>query len=218
MSGFDNDVVYAKNADFTQVDNQDVQESNGLVTDGQLWIGATTPNAGGTHINVGNLVSADNSVSITYNSPNISLQSSPTMLSVAMTTGTLMTQNALVDMIYDTVLSDTASGYAAGFYTVPEDGLWLVEFEGTLLSTAGFMTGDAFITVNPLNYRTHTNGTATVSDVNTIVFSSGILVPLNQGDVLSVKFFAQTNGSTDYTAIGYNNGYYNNFRAIRISF
>jgi hypothetical protein len=217
MSGFDNDVVYAKNADFTQVDNQDVQESNGLFTDGQMWIGSTTPNAGGTHINVGNLVSDDNSVSITYDSPNISLQASPTMLSVVMMTDTTMTQGTLSDMIYDTVLSDTASGYSAGFYTVPETGIWLLSCEADLVSTAGFVNGAGFITVNPANYKTHTNGTATVSDPNTIVISSSILVPLNQGDVLSVKFFAETIGATDYTAVGYSNGYYNNFTAIRMS-
>ncbi len=55
MSGFDNDVMYAKNADFTQSDNQAVSENNGLITNGQLWIGRTAVNAGGTHIDVNTL-------------------------------------------------------------------------------------------------------------------------------------------------------------------
>lgn len=73
MSGFDNDVVYAKNADFTQADNQAVSEANGLATNGQLWIGTTTANAGGTHINVGTLTSPLGTLSIGYSTPNITL-------------------------------------------------------------------------------------------------------------------------------------------------
>lgn len=71
MSGFDNDVVYAKNADFTQADNQNVSESNGLATNGQFWVGTTVVNAGGTHVNVGNLVSPNGSIIFGYSSPNI---------------------------------------------------------------------------------------------------------------------------------------------------
>ncbi len=71
MAGFDNDVMYAKNADFTQADNQAPTESNGLVTDSQMWIGSTALNAGGTHVNVGTLVSPDNSIAFSYSSPNI---------------------------------------------------------------------------------------------------------------------------------------------------
>jgi hypothetical protein len=63
MSGFDNDIMYAKNADFTQADNQNVSESNGLITNGQLWIGRTAVNAGGTHIDV-NTLTAGTGVSI----------------------------------------------------------------------------------------------------------------------------------------------------------
>jgi hypothetical protein len=71
MSGFDNDVLYAKNGDFTQADNQNVSESNGLITNGQFWIGSTALNAGGTHVNVGNLTSPDGSITFGYSSPNI---------------------------------------------------------------------------------------------------------------------------------------------------
>src|SRR6187402_1239020 len=71
MSGFENDIAYAKNADFTQVDNQAVSESNGLITNGQMWIGTTATNAGGTHVNVGALTSPDSSITFGYSSPNI---------------------------------------------------------------------------------------------------------------------------------------------------
>lgn len=73
MSGFDNDIVFSKNADFSQSDNQSVSESNGLVLNGKLWIGSTALNAGGTHINVGNIVSPLGTLSIGYSSPNITL-------------------------------------------------------------------------------------------------------------------------------------------------
>jgi hypothetical protein len=73
MSGFENDVVFAKNADFTQADNQVVQESNGLFTNGQLWIGTTALNVGGTHINVGSITSPSGTLTVGYSSPNITL-------------------------------------------------------------------------------------------------------------------------------------------------
>jgi len=72
MAGFENDVVYAKNADFTQTDNQAATEANGLATNGQLWIGTTAVNAGGTHVNVGAITSS--SLTIGYSSPNITIE------------------------------------------------------------------------------------------------------------------------------------------------
>ena len=79
MSGFENDVVFAKNGDFTTADNQNVSESNGLITNGQLWIGSTALNAGGTHVNVGTLTSPGASISIGYASPNITLTTGATI-------------------------------------------------------------------------------------------------------------------------------------------
>lgn len=73
MAGFENDIVYAKNADFTQADNQSATEANGLATNGQLWVGTTAVNAGGTHVNVGQLTSPNSSITIGYSSPNITL-------------------------------------------------------------------------------------------------------------------------------------------------
>lgn len=73
MAGFENDVMYAKNADFTEADNQTAQEANGLVTNGDLWIGSTALNAGGTHINVGNITSPGGSITIGYSSPDITI-------------------------------------------------------------------------------------------------------------------------------------------------
>lgn len=71
MAGFKNDVVYAKNADFSQSDNLSPSEGNGLATDGQLWTGSTSVNVGGTHVNVGQMTSPNNSITFGYSSPNI---------------------------------------------------------------------------------------------------------------------------------------------------
>lgn len=63
--------MYAKNADFTAADNQAVVEANGLITNGQMWIGSTATNVGGTHINVGSITSS--TLTIGYSSPNITI-------------------------------------------------------------------------------------------------------------------------------------------------
>lgn len=62
-------VMNAFNASFNGTERAGV-----LLTDGQLWIGHTALNAGGTHIDVGRLTSPDGSVTIGYSSPNITLQ------------------------------------------------------------------------------------------------------------------------------------------------
>ncbi len=69
------EAVFAHNADFSG--STDPSELNGLQTNGQLWIGATAVNAGGTHINRGLLTSPDASITIGYSSPNITLTASP---------------------------------------------------------------------------------------------------------------------------------------------
>lgn len=75
MAGTKNGVLVGKNADFTQVDGPNAQssEANGLATNGQLWIGTTAVNIGGTHVNVGTLTSPSGTITIGYASPNITL-------------------------------------------------------------------------------------------------------------------------------------------------
>ncbi len=71
MAGFANDIVYANNGDFSIAGSTKGSLANGLLTNGQLWIGTTAVNVGGTHISVGTIVSPDNSITIGYSSPNI---------------------------------------------------------------------------------------------------------------------------------------------------
>jgi hypothetical protein len=53
-------LVFANNADFSGGSAQ----ANGILKDGQLWIGSSVVNAGGTHINVAKLSSPDSSILI----------------------------------------------------------------------------------------------------------------------------------------------------------
>lgn len=71
-SGFQNGIIFAENIDFSGA----AVPSATITTNGQLLIGSTAVNGGGTHINVGNLVSPDASITIGYASPNITLQAS----------------------------------------------------------------------------------------------------------------------------------------------
>lgn len=73
MAGIVNDVLYALNSDFTGGNSLLASESNGLVTNGQMWIGSTALNAGGTHINVGSITSPGGTITVGYSSPNVTL-------------------------------------------------------------------------------------------------------------------------------------------------
>lgn len=75
MAGTKNDVLVGKNADFSQAaaPTSTSSENNGLITNGQLWVGSTAVNVGGTHINVGTLTSPSAALTIGYSSPNITL-------------------------------------------------------------------------------------------------------------------------------------------------
>lgn len=75
MSGFDNEVLIAKNADFSTAGANKGSVANGLNADGKIWIGSTTPNVGGTNVNVGTITSPNGTITVGYSSPNITLSS-----------------------------------------------------------------------------------------------------------------------------------------------
>ena len=73
MAGIDNSILYGINSDLSgQLPVG--QSANIFQTNGQLQIGSTALNAGGTHINMGTLTSPDGSITIGYSSPNITLK------------------------------------------------------------------------------------------------------------------------------------------------
>lgn len=58
MAGFSNNLAYATNADFSGATIP--LQTNGLQNDKEMWIGVTTPNSGGTHINKVTLTNGTN--------------------------------------------------------------------------------------------------------------------------------------------------------------
>ena len=147
MSGFKNDVVVAKNGDFSQAGapNATSSESNGLITNGQLWIGSTATNAGGTHINVGTLTSPDGSVTIGYSSPNITLTAS--------SSGTF-TPNATVNIFDD---------FIGAALQVPASGSSIIDSQLSWNFTAGTLSNTTNGTSSHPGILSWTN---TASDIN----------------------------------------------------
>ena len=71
MAGFDNDVVYGTNVNFSTSSAGGGAAS--ILTDGQMLIGTTALNVGGTHISVGKITSPLGTVAVGYSAPNITL-------------------------------------------------------------------------------------------------------------------------------------------------
>lgn len=69
MAGFFNDIVHAINIDLSG----QFPPAATLVSNGQMLIGSTTPNAGGTNVNVGTITSPLGTLNISYSSPNITI-------------------------------------------------------------------------------------------------------------------------------------------------
>lgn len=122
MAGIKNGVLCGTNADFSQFNgpNSTSGESNGLVINGQLWIGSTALNVGQTHINVGSITSPLGTLTIGYSSPNITIDL------VGGTTG------------IDSVAVDTATG--GGTNPVLPTGAGLITITGGQYPTGTFGT------------------------------------------------------------------------------
>ncbi len=74
MAGFDNDVLYGINADYSNaLSGTGASTAGQLLGNGQLWIGSIIPNGGGTHINVGKITST--TLTVGYSSPDITIES-----------------------------------------------------------------------------------------------------------------------------------------------
>lgn len=143
--------------------------------------------------------------------------SASSVLSVGMTVAQPITQNVLVDIIYDTSLVDTSAGYNAttGEYTVPTTDNYEITVTGNFLSTGGFINGDIFIRQNA-NFLFHGTSTASVSDPSLTVMNASIVAPLVAGDIIKISIFAQTVTSTDYVASAMANGFYNTMSIVAL--
>jgi len=78
MAGFDNDVVYGTNLDFSTAGALGGNAT--ILTDGQMLIGTTALNVGGTHINVGTITSPNSSIVVGFSTPNITLQTNKSII------------------------------------------------------------------------------------------------------------------------------------------
>lgn len=102
---------------------------------------------------VGNTVSNAQIVTIDSMTGQLGVSSgggSATVLSVGLNSSQSIPQNSLQNIVYDTVLVDTASGYnvGTGTYTVPSTNNYEITVTTNLLSTAGFMNADIFANKN----------------------------------------------------------------------
>lgn len=73
MAGFDNETVYGSNVDFTG----SATVNPTILTNGQLIIGSTALNVGGTHINIGMITST--TLTVGYSTPNITIEAGATV-------------------------------------------------------------------------------------------------------------------------------------------
>ncbi len=218
MSGFDNDIVFAKNADFTQADNQNVLEANGLATNGQLWIGTTAVNAGGTHINVGTITSPLGTLSVGYSSPNITLDISGGGSAVEHLTGdtggqlnpTANNFNLFGQLAGSTTVFDTiGSGSTISF----EDRTWLTRYVVDTSTTVGlrgtYSTLQAAISQAIADGATGNPGVciyvrnATINETINVATASVNITILGTGGKSS---FCITNGNPVYTGSFTNSG------------
>ena len=214
MPGFDNNTMYADNVDFRGATPVVPQ----ITTDGQLLIGSTaTP-----HIRAGTLTSLDSSITITPGAGTIDLSASGgggslTTLGVSMNVSQSIAQNALVDVVYDTVLVDTATGYSGGVYTIPTTGNYQAIVSAVFQSTISFINCDIFINKNSGTLLVHGQPCVSVSDPTVVTVNSGGIFPFTAGDTVKLSVFAQTTGATNYNCLGQANGYYNTFSLVKVS-
>jgi len=161
MAGFANDVVYANNGDFSIAGSNKGSLANGLVTDGKIWIGSTSTNAGGTHINVGQVVTANSTVQFGYNTPNISLDFNKQNIAF----GTSMP--ALTSGISNLVIGVFGSGSAI---TSGNENILLGSFNGSKLTTG---SDNVFIGVSSGNSTTLSSRNVAIGSATLVNYGTG---------------------------------------------
>lgn len=188
-NGFSNDVMFAKNADFTRDPLGSVSENNGLVLNGELWIGRTIPDGNGAHINVGNVTSS--TLTVGYSAPNITVNTNgggAPIEKIALQTGTtpiaptagLITFNGAV--------------VAAGTNPVRTDGTGAstmalqVQTSQAIASTDATKVGLANFSSNQFNVDANgyvnLKGSSTLSAVQSLTGDNGLTVlPDSNGNI-----------------------------------
>jgi hypothetical protein len=175
-----NEAVFANNADFSG--STDPSELNGLQTDGQLWIGSTALNAGNTHINVGAITSTGGSVIVTYDTPNINIETLNNGTITSVLTANATPQFALVGTtetvdfsINNLLLGSAGSAITTGLNSVGFGKLALNSLtEGDQNTAIGYLSLRSLTTGSYNNCIGSTSGfNLTTGNNNTILGSLG---------------------------------------------
>lgn len=155
MAGFSNDTVYANNADFSTSGSGRGLAANGLIQNGQLWIGSTATNVGGTHVNVG-VLTPGSGIAITNGPGSITIAATFTGLTwvdlavslnpAVKSTGYFITANSTVTMPAapaqgDTIAFDVTGSATTLIITAP--GTQLLRFSSSVSSAGGTATNTA---------------------------------------------------------------------------
>ena len=195
MAGFSNDaslkeIVYADNVDFSG----GTIPAGQITTDGQLIIGSTaSPN-----LRTGVLTSPDNSVTIGYDAPNITLQAaggsgfSPVAFSAYLSaTQTGVTGDGTqFTPIYDGVLTNVGSAYnnTTGVFTAPATGVYMFGYL-TCYQNIGASTAfiNAFASGAPQNFNFRADQyTAANATSGTLIVNGATTVPLDAGTTMQM--------------------------------
>lgn len=186
MSGFTNEVVNANNVDFSGGSPVSAK----LVSNGQMLIGATVLNTGGTHINVGTITSPGGTLTVGYSSPNITLDVSggSSVSSLVGGPGITISGTATVPIVNSVIFTDTAAatlavdnGYnatAAGTYPMPATAV-----QGEMIIVFCDTSGAVVLDCPALNF---------IRIGSLITSSGGTVTSTSQGDSLTLRYRLST--------------------------
>jgi len=214
MTGFQNGVVGAANGDFSQRNAFFSYEENGLLTNGQLWIGSTALNVGDTHVNVGTITSPNGSVTIGYSSPNITLQASGSVATTYQAnSGVAVPVANILQILGATVAAGTSPLVTSGAANIVTINAQLSQAiaaaDATKVGLSNFnsaqfsVDANGFVSSLGAGFAWIDQGTSTTAAINKGYFcTAAIALTLpaspSQGDV--VKVIADTTGAVAVTA------------------
>jgi hypothetical protein len=230
VAGTKNDVLVGKNADFSQATgpNSTTSENNGLVLNGQLWIGTTVANVGGTHITVGHITSTGGTINVSNNAGNINIDLPGGRQSIQTLTGnsggaisptanninTLGTGSITIAGAGSTLttqltgLTNHAVLVGAGTATITNVGPTATA--GQVLQSAGAAADPAFstatypltTTINQILFSSATNTVTGLATANSAVLVTGSTgVPVFSGTMTNGQLIIGSTGATPTAAV-----------------
>lgn len=203
MAGIENDLLFGSNADFSGATNPSV--ANGLQTDNQIWVGATTPNAGGTNIDVRTLTAGTgislvrSAGALTINassSPNTNIGFSDDMLYGFLgTINNTFTGIPIIGNFYLTASQTGAAVIPQGFADANHPGIVVIQTGTTSTGSASMSTW---------NSNTAVKGSQTLGGgALTLTFYFNLPQLSNGTDRFSVLFgLSDSNGNSSPASTG----------------